>query len=222
MRLTHPEISHIFNTEENSISTLVIENQKFFCAFLNDLYQQSLGCPGRAVLSIQDRPVPFASYAELLDTFVPFELNRKPLLNKIASALEKNAADAEHYQSSSELLSIVEKHLYDLAFAYPCDIIFPKLSMASIIKASGPELGDDDHSLCEKLIDYMELVREFDRDKLFVTINLRSYIIDEEFSLFLETVLSHRFHLIMLENHEYSRAPLEQRWIIDGDLCEIG
>ena len=67
----------------------------------------------------------------------------------------------------------------------------------------------------------MELVTEFDRKKLYITINLRSYIDDIETEKFIDTVLNHSYNLIMIESYEHSRLPNEQRYIIDADLCEI-
>lgn len=71
----------------------------------------------------------------------------------------------------------------------------------------------------EKLIDYMELVREFDRDKLFVTVNMRGFFVDAEMAAFMETVVSHGYHLLMLESRAYDILPLENRITIDEDLC---
>lgn len=67
----------------------------------------------------------------------------------------------------------------------------------------------------------MELVREYERDKLFITVNLRSYIDDSEMEKFMKTILQHQIHLIMVENREYERLPDEDRYIIDSGLCEI-
>ena len=53
-----------------------------------------------------------------------------------------------------------------------------KISVTTLFKAIGIELHDDyegEYGAAEKLIDYMELVREFDRDKVFITINMRSF-----------------------------------------------
>lgn len=73
----------------------------------------------------------------------------------------------------------------------------------------------------EKLIDYMSLVREFDRDKLFVFVNLRSWFTDDEVSLFVNTVLAHKHMILLIDNCEYPKLENERRIIIDRDLCEI-
>ena len=67
----------------------------------------------------------------------------------------------------------------------------------------------------------MQLVCAFDRPKLFVTVNMRSYVPDREMELFAQTALSRGCRILMLENREYPRLAQEKRWIVDSDLCEI-
>lgn len=50
---------------------------------------------------------------------------------------------------------------------------------------------------------------------------MRCFVPDGEMALFMSTALSHGYHLIMLESHAYPLLPLEQRTIVDEDLCEI-
>lgn len=90
------------------------------------------------------------------------------------------------------------------------------------MKSAAPELRDDSSDLCEKLLDYFELVREFDRDKLFVLVNFRSYVSDDKFELFAQSVLSHGYRVFLIESSERKRASTENRLLIDKDLCEIG
>ena len=51
---------------------------------------------------------------------------------------------------------------------------------------------------CDKIIDYMELVREYDSIKLFVFVNLRSYISDKDCIMLYDTILRKQFMTIML------------------------
>ena len=96
-----------------------------------------------------------------------------------------------------------------------------RLNVASLIKASDIRFDDEYDSLCEKIVDYMELVREYIGDKCFFTLNLRSLISDAEAELLMKTLLDHEYHCIMIENCERKRSSLEKRTIIDEDLCEI-
>ena len=67
----------------------------------------------------------------------------------------------------------------------------------------------------------MELVREFDGDKLFVTVNMRDWFSDESIQAFMHTVLSHEYKVLMIEACSHSRLCEEQRVTIDMDLCEF-
>jgi len=73
----------------------------------------------------------------------------------------------------------------------------------------------------EKLIDYMSLVRDLEKEKLFVFVNMRSWFTEEELALFVNTVLAHKFHILLIDNCEYPKLKQEKRFVIDRDLCEI-
>lgn len=88
-------------------------------------------------------------------------------------------------------------------------------------KSIGIEFEDDYECIGEKVIDYMELVREYDRNKLFILVNIRSFIDDMEFEKLLDTILRKKLDVIVLENSERPICINERRFIVDSDLCEI-
>ena len=73
----------------------------------------------------------------------------------------------------------------------------------------------------ERLLDYMELVRSYERDKLFVFVNLRSFFADDPIRSFLRTAIDHQLTLLLVDAWDHPRLPEETRLIIDKDLCEI-
>ena len=188
---------------------------------MSDIQNQLSGLDGKAVLSENNKILPIDKKLELLDRFIPFDMNGKTLISKITADLEKKAVSDEWYPRTAELLSLTESLLSNLAFDYSCSIEFPKIGIGSLIKASGVEICDDYDSLGEKIIDYFGLIHEFIGKKLFVTVNLRSYISDRETELFMQTVLDHEFNILMIENCEHKRLSQEKRMIVDADLCLI-
>lgn len=123
-----------------------------------------------------------------------------------------------------ELLSNIENIIGEWAFSFPCDIVAGKISVSTLLKSVGIELRDDyegHRGEVEKILDYMELVREFDRNKLFITVNMRSFFDDEIIVEFMKTVLSHEYCVLMLESQAYPKLAFEKRVTIDEDLCEF-
>lgn len=222
MTFVYPEIDTVFDTEADRVNTLVIENPGLLRRLAEDLTAQLDGAAGRAVLAENGRLLPIAKGLELLDRFVPFDLNKKTLLNRICAALEKEAVSDGFYYKTAELISDAERYLADLAFRLPGGVSFSGLTAGALIRAAGARVECEGCGICEKLLDYFELVGEYDRKKLFVTLNLRAFVGDGEAELFLDTALSHGYNLLMIESADLPRLSKERRYIVDRDLCEIG
>lgn len=222
MKLAHPELTRVFDSECGEVNTLIIENPMFMHSFLTDLTNQLNGTDGQIIVSEDDKPLNISKSVELLDSFFPFDINRKALITKISSILEKEAISADHYEDTCNVLSHIEKYLFDLSFNCSADIIFTKISAPMLIRGAGIEIRSEASGLAESILDYMELVREFDRDKLFIMLNLRSFISDSDTNFLLRSVLSKGLHMLMIESKAGDYLQSERRWIVDSDLCEIG
>lgn len=224
MRLAYPALSEAVSMDECCIPCLVIENKRLFRTLLCDAASAIDGNRTDLVLSDGDRILDMSKNAEILSDFICFDLNRKTLLNRIIGEMEKIAVSPEHYMKTRELLSNIENIIGEWAFSFPCDIIAGKISVSTLLKSVGIELRDEyegDRGEVEKILDYMELVREFDRNKLFITVNMRSFFDDEIIAEFMKTVISHEYCVLMLESQAYPKLAFEKRVTIDADLCEF-
>ena len=172
-------------------------------------------------MSQSDSPVEFSKYADLTVQFAPFQLNRKSLLSKLYGALERNSQLAENYMKSQELLGILENFMLEISDEFPFEINCQKLAIGPIVRALAPEFEEGDKSTTEKIFTYMELVRELDRDKLFIMVNMRSYFSDEEMELFTESACLHDFKVLLFESVAAPKLSHTKRFVIDSDLCEF-
>lgn len=103
MKFVLPNIEFVFDFEENNIYNLIIESQSFFRELIEDINGQLDGEEGKCVISQNGEPMEMSKYAELIDDFAPFEINRKSLLAKLNSYIEKKAVNEELYVSTQEL-----------------------------------------------------------------------------------------------------------------------
>lgn len=221
MKFCYPEINCTFDTNIGKVNTIVIENQKLFYKIIDDIQSQIDGFDADSVLSDNGKLLDYKRHAELLIQFIPFSINHKTLLNKIAKELEKRALTSENYERTMKMVAEVQRYLFEVAFELQGNLDFSNCNITNLIKSSNMELMDDYNSLGEKLIDYIELVREYDKEKMFFLVNLRSYMDDWETYQFLDTIIRQQYHVILIENQEYSFLDNEKRIIIDKDLCEI-
>lgn len=221
MKLVYEEMGHILSFDEGYVNELVVENKKLFFDMVNELSVQSDGIHGKWILSVQDRPMEFCKYADVTVQFAPFQLNRKSLLTKLYSALDKKAVLAENYLMTEELLGNLERYIFQLSEELTFEISCKKLSIGTIIRALAPEVEERDQKPLEKIFSYMELVREFDRDRLFIMVNMRAYFSDDDMEKFTESVCLHDFKLLLLESSALKTLKYTKRFLIDEDLCEF-
>lgn len=221
MKLAYPELSTVFETGKGYIPTLVIENRCFMRKILCDIAGQLDGNQGFTVVSDRDKPLEISRYVELLQNFAPFSMNQKPLITKILSLIEKKAQEPEHFMGAQAVVQRVEAWILDMGQDLPCEIECTKLGVGSILKAAGIEIVSDQQYPLEQLVEYMELVRDLEREKLFVLVNIRSYYDDQEMTVLLRTLLDHDLQVLLLDSYAGTVLVGEKRWTIDEDLCEF-
>ena len=204
-----------------SVTTLVIENPSLMYTVLADIHAQCQGEAGTSVLSSNDKKVDINHSLDLLTDFVTFDGNRKSLLTKILHGLEKTANDETYYQRTHRLMAELENYLNDLSMELDVEMAYDKLSLNNLLKSVGMRMIFDYNKLVERLFAYMDLVRRFEGEKLFLLVNLRGFVSLEDMSLFMQTVVAHGLRVLLVDNQAYPLLPLEKRRIIDSDLCEI-
>lgn len=201
--------------------TLVIEAPNFLRTFLQDLYDQINGIEGEMVLSEQDKQLAIGNWVEVMDSFLNFDMNKKHLLNKIIGQMERIAGSDAFFLKTSDILQRLEAYTSELAFSFDCDIVCGHCTVGGLLKGMGVTVRDEYEDPLERLIDYMELVREFERDKLFVYVNLRSFFSDAEIEGFLRTALDHGYRILLIDAQSHEKLSLESRITVDNDLCEF-
>lgn len=221
MKLVYANVEHILKFGEGYVCELVVESKRLFHEMVNNLFNQIDGVRGNFVLSVADRPVEFSKYADITLQFAPFDLNRKTLLTKLCHALEQKSLQAENYPRTVELLGSLESFMFHLADDLPFDISCQKVSISNVIRALSPEVDVGDKDTLEQIFAYMELVRELDRDRLFIMINMRTYFADDDMQRFIESVCLHDFKVLLLEGSEFPTLKNTKRYIVDSDLCEL-
>lgn len=211
----------VIDFSEPVIHSLVIEAPDFFRSFLQDIAEQIKGFSGKAVLSRQDKPIDFSHHGEIIDGFLNFEMERKQLMTRLLSRLEAAAVSEGYYARTARLTGELEQLIQELSFDLPCSIFCSKMGIGGILRAAGIQIADDYENDLERLLDYMELTRELDRDRLFIFVNLRSYYTDSELEAFFGSILAREYCVLLVDSQSRSHLSGEHRITVDSDLCEF-
>lgn len=221
MKLVYDDFDFVIDTDIDLINTIVIENTKCFYEYVASLYNQIQGLVGKIVVSNNNKPLDVGKNIELIINPFEIDINKKSLMNKVIASISKQAVIGENYAPTAELMAEIEKRIYDLLLEMDGDFEFDSLLFENIIRAIGIKHREDYTSLTEKILDYMELVREYDHNKLFVLVNFRSYVDKQELGLFFDSIIGHNYHVLLVDNISGDLLECEKRYIIDKDLCVI-
>lgn len=148
-------------------------------------------------------------------------MNKKHLRNIFIGQMERISGSDAFFLKTADILQRLEAYTSELAFSFDCDIVCGHCTVGGLLKGMGVTVRDEYEDPLERLIDYMELVREFERDKLFVYVNLRSFFSDAEIEGFLRTALDHGYRVLLVDAQSHEKLPLENRITVDNDLCEF-
>ena len=221
MKIVHPKINSKIEISDHEISVIVIEEPDFFSELLIDIKKQINNFEGNTVLSVSNEPVSFRKYVELITDPLSIEMNNRVILKKVIAAMEKCGQDAVYYERTQKLLAEIETYINDLRLNFDAEIECHDISFQQILKATELTVADEYSRLVDKIYAYMELIREFEGDKLFIFVNLSSYIGNEQLQEFVNTVIGHSFRVLLIDSHDFERLDKENRLIVDCDLCEF-
>lgn len=216
----HSMQSHIM-VNPGCVTSVIVENPEYYYEMLWSLARQVKGENGDWVISEDDVLVPAGKKIELIKDVVDFEINKKVLLTKIINAYEKIAMDEIHIDKTMQLLSLIEQYMENLRENYDVDLNYDKITVAQLLKSIGITINASSEKPLEILYSYMKLIREFVGEKVFVFVNLRSYVSTQEFCEFVRTITYHGYQVVFFENKEYPCMQDEIKIVIDNDLCEI-
>ena len=219
--IVKPDFLPPFEILDEKVNVLAIEKPSAFYEFSEELYGQIEGDDGEIVLSDEFSIIKLSAKAELIKEFVPFETNNKRLINKLYSYFEKKALNGEFYEDLEKLNAQVMKFMEKLTESEVIETEYGAINLNALFKAVNFRLNEEKYSLEESIVNYMMNVRELDGNKIFVFLNLMSFIDEEQRELFFKTIVDHRFNTLFLESRAVNPHDLVNQIIIDEDFCVI-
>lgn len=222
MTIAYPDVNLYCELEESTVLNLVIENQQIFSDVISDIYGQCSGESGRFILAENSEPLELRKRAELITQIIPFEINQRDLVNKLHAELKNVSVNERFYQHTQKLMADISSYIYMITESVDNEIeIDAPQDISGILKAFGVHFYDKEMGLSDKIIEYMTAVNKFKGERVFLFVNLRSYLTDKQTDLLYKDILLRKFKAICIENTEHTHLDHSKTLIIDKDMCVI-
>ena len=222
MKLVNSDFKYQITFPDKKESEWVLESPALFSKYLYELYGQTNGEEGNFVLSDETEEIDIAKYVELVMT--PFEVdsNDRRILKKLYSDLSTLAYESESFLATQDMLQKLQAYFYELEqkIGYPLEID-DEIDISAVWKAMNVRVEDYADNVLEKICQYIKIVTEVLHKKVFVFVNFRSYLTDEQLKQLIELAIYNEVKLLFIENCQ--RDFLEQctYCVIDKDECQV-
>ena len=96
-----------------------------------------------------------------------------------------------------------------------------ELDLAGLFKLYDVKFEVDDISLIDRLISYIKIMHQVCRKEIFVFVNLKSYLEENELLQLYEAAFYEKVFLWLIESRYENKNKYEKVQLIDKDLCII-
>lgn len=222
MKLVHGDLSGEIINEQKECVEWIIESPDLFSIYVGELYRQFNKDEGKFVLSENNKEIDIAKYSEIIINPLSIEINNRKVLNKLYEELNKLSFNEVLYMKTLELTKLIQEYLLELEQETNYILEFNnEVEMSALFKAVDLKYEDSGEDFLERLVKYIKILVDLLSVKLFVFINARCFMNDEQIKKLCEEIKYIEIKGLFIENSEKACVEGVERYIIDKDRCEI-
>lgn len=221
MIFTHPIFDEQFEFFESKANVLVIENKDFLKKIVLDIFNL---CDGEdSETSFFDKNKELKKEVDIVTDIFSLDVNSTKNLTKLYAKIKEDYIIGEKYQTYLEFSRQAHLFLNDISKYLEYSVEFKEnLDIPAFLKLNSMKFSFEDSTVLEKIIDYIDILTEFIGVKVFVFVNLRNYLTDDETESLYKHIVLNKVNILFIESAEFIMLKeLENRRIIDKDLCVI-
>lgn len=222
MKIVNFNFEHKLEFKENVITTLVIENQKCFREYINELIYQIEGNDGNFVLSDNNSEIKMSEKVTIVTDYYSLNDKISSYDSKLQNELKKIVVNDDLFTKGSEVISKILNFAEEIGMEIPYTLEFTEPSLQNLIKFLKYRIVLDNNSLPELVLDFMKVSNWLVGLEIFVFVNIHSFLTEGEIKTIVSESLSLKYNLVFIENIKPTYSiDGEKLIIVDDDLCEI-
>lgn len=222
MKLIERELGLKVELKENIISVIILEDITLRLSLIDELYLQLAGKEGKWILVENEKNYELSKYIELILEPFSLQLNNKKLKTKLYHEISTIANDY-FYSQGLELYSYICAYLENLLEKIPYPVKYKdEWNILELLKLYNIEIDEECNDICEKLFNYIKLMNQVCGIRIFITVNLKQYLTENQLLELYKFVRYSKIQLVLIEfNMYHKKIDGEDIYILDEDDCII-
>jgi CRISPR-associated protein Csn2 len=222
-KIVHRFIEKQIILDQGKITNLVLENPRVYFQFISCLKDQINGiCDGDLVYSENDKMIDLKQKNILICDLFALEMTDKKIVaglyKYILSQLSEHDIENE-YNSLNVQINIFLRMIKD---SMPLNISYDdEIDLLSLLKLSNVGLSYEKGTFIDSFVTFLKTVNVLRGYDVFWTLNLHSFLSQEDIALLIKEINLLHFNIINIEAFQHnSSIKYENVIVIDQDLCE--
>lgn len=222
MKLIERNLGLEVDLREGIVSVIVIEKIPLRLSIVEQLYLGQMGKEVEWVLVENEKNYDLSKKTEIILEPFSLELNNKKVKTKLYQDIKAISQDV-YFTQGLEIHSAICTYLENLFEKIPYPIKYEEeWNLTELLKAYGVELVEESDNLCEKLFNYIKLVSSVCNIDIFIIVNIKQYLSDDELYELYKLARYSKIQLLLIEfNMADKKSDFEDIYIIDKDGCII-
>lgn len=200
---------------------LVVESPTFLRQLLRDLTVED---PSRQIsVTEKGESLHFEKDIDVILNPVKLDFNNRRAMTTLLKLLVKTSLSEDFYLSTNSPKSKIIKYLDGVVGAedFEFEVSTNDFMIDSLAKAANLHIVGDEDDFVELITDYMAMMADLTGTKLFVFVNLRSLITEDELGRLRHNLNNHQIDVLLVENLDRGVIDGVSRFVVDEDACEI-
>lgn len=222
MKLVHTDIECQMILSDQKCFEWIIESPELFTSYVSEINKQIRGGEGRFVLSDNGEELELFRHAEIITDPLCVDLNDRKIQKRLYTELAELARSEELFFVTQDMEAVLHRYFLQLEYVsgYAIETAL-EIDLPAIFKAMGIQLENRADNFFENLLQYVKITVELMRKKIFVLINIGSYLSEFQVKQLLELAVYNEITLLFIENMRRGFSEEGMYCIIDKDGCEI-
>ncbi|MFI3176058.1 MAG: type II-A CRISPR-associated protein Csn2 [Eubacteriales bacterium] len=223
MILSMPLFAQSFQSNENEVPILIIENKKYYQKFIADLLLSQKGAENEFSIYVDGKELNLIKEMDVIMDFFQLELNYSKNLTKLYQYIKTEYVNEKYYMQTSDLLQQIMKYIDEIMEESEFSLSYDhELDISTILKAINLQFYCDESSCLDVLIDYVRIMSGFFNKKIFVLTQFKHIFTEQEQELFYQYIAYHKIEVLLLESLGITKRMNGEIYrIIDEDHCVI-
>lgn len=221
MKLIYSEYDIDIELSVDKVNILCIENRTVFSECIMELWNQCKSKDGKWLLSDKGNDLQVSKNVTSILNPVGLDLNDRKLLKILYQNMEADIYENK-YLKLGEINSSIVSYIDEIVDRQPYAIEFDyNVSVADLLKIYNVRFSEEMDSLLELIITYVQLWHRVANIKVFVFVNLKTYLDNNQVIQLYEMLKYEQVFILLIEANYTGKLDGENVKIIDKDLCFI-